>query len=81
MLDWWTRTNGVNCYNYDGRTALGIAASEGCVEAVRYLVTHGANMMHRDSRGNNALDDAMREGREEVVKYLKQAMEAEHPKL
>lgn len=52
----------INNYDYDGRTALGVASSEGRLEAVKYLVNHGANIYHRDSRGNNSIDDAIREG-------------------
>ena len=64
----------VNAYDYDGRTALGIAASEGHLEAVQYLINNGANIKHRDSRGNNALDDAIREKRSVTVDYLKSYM-------
>jgi ankyrin repeat protein len=53
----------VNAYDYDGRTALGIAASEGNIESVKYLMNHGANIYHRDAKGFNALDDAIRENR------------------
>jgi ankyrin repeat protein len=45
------------------------------LQTVIYLVNHGANINHRDIRGNTALDDAKREHREEVVKYL-EALEA-----
>jgi len=60
----------VNTYDYDGRTALSIAASEGHIDAVKYLVTHGANILHLDCRGNTALDDARREGHKDVVDWL-----------
>ena len=60
----------LNAYDYDGRTALGIAASEGHLEAVKYLVVHGANMLHRDARGNNAIDDAIRDNRTAVKEYF-----------
>jgi len=49
---------------------LGIAASEGHLESVQYLVTHGANIWHKDARGNDALADAKRENRQRVVEYL-----------
>lgn len=60
----------VNDYDYDGRTAVGIASSNGHLELVKYLVSHGANPFHRDFRGNNALDDAIRENHPQVVEYL-----------
>ena len=60
----------LNAYDYDGRTALGIASSEGHLESVEYLVTHGANIYHKDARGNDALGDAMRENRKDVIEYL-----------
>jgi hypothetical protein len=40
----------VNIVDYDGRTPLGIAASQGNVEAVRYLLAHGANHSIKDIR-------------------------------
>jgi glutaminase len=64
----------VNAYDYDGRTALGIAASEGHLECVKYLVSHGANPLHRDIRNNDALADARREGRTEVVEFLEKIL-------
>jgi len=38
------------------------------------LVYHGADIDHRDARGNNALDDAKREGRKEVAEFLESVM-------
>ncbi|TNV87947.1 hypothetical protein FGO68_gene15621 [Halteria grandinella] len=60
----------VNGQDINGRTFLAVAASQGHLETVEFLINHGANMNIRDLRGNDALDDAMREGRSEVVKYL-----------
>lgn len=65
----------INSYDYDGRTALGIAASEGHFDAVQYLIVHGADPFHRDARGNDALADAKRENRAEVVEYLSKVVE------
>ena len=61
----------INGYDYDGRTALGLACSEGHLDIVKYLINHGADVNHRDARGNNALDDAVRENRKDVIEYLK----------
>lgn len=49
---------------------MGVAASDGNIDSVKYLVIHGANMLHKDARGNNALDDAIRENRMPVIEYL-----------
>ncbi len=40
----------VNAYDYDGRTALGLAASEGHLDCVKYLISHGADPTHIDAR-------------------------------
>jgi hypothetical protein len=48
----------INQCDYGGRTALSIAASEGNIEAVKYLVVHGANVRHKDYRGFTCIDDA-----------------------
>jgi ankyrin repeat protein len=52
-----------------------VAASEGHIDSVKYLITHGANPMHRDFRDNTALDDAKREGHHEVIEYLESLVE------
>jgi ankyrin repeat protein len=65
----------VNSYDYDGRTALGIAASEGHIDAVKYLISHGANPLHRDIRNNDALADARREDRQEVIEFLEKILQ------
>jgi ankyrin repeat protein len=53
---------------------LGIAASEGYLDVVKYLVSHGANPLHRDIRNNDALADARRENRVEVIEYLEKVL-------
>lgn len=65
----------LNVSDYDMRTALGIAASEGHLQIVQYLVRHGANIRHRDARGNDALEDAKRENRTEVADFLEKALQ------
>lgn len=60
----------VNGQDYDGRSAIGIAASEGRLEAVKYLVAKGADMSIKDARGNDPLADATRENRTSTIQYL-----------
>ena len=61
----------INSADYDGRTALHLAASEGHLEAVKYLLIHGHLINMRDRWNATPLDEAMRENRTEVVDYLK----------
>ena len=60
----------VNAGDYDLRTALHLAAAEGCLEVVKYLVSHGHPLFVRDRWGATPLDEAKREKRENVIKYL-----------
>ena len=60
----------VNGQDYDGRTALQIAASEGHLNAVKYLVAKGADLNILDQRGDDALADAIRENRTDTIAYL-----------
>lgn len=60
----------VNGQDYDGRTALGVASSEGHLNVVKYLISKGADVNIKDTRGNDALADAKRENRTEVIDYL-----------
>lgn len=64
----------VNSYDYDGRSALGLASSEGHIDSIKYLLAHGADTLHKDARGNDALDDAVRENRTEAIKILNTAI-------
>ena len=61
----------VHAGDYDSRTALHLAAAEGCLEVVEYLVTHGHPLFVRDRWGATPLDEAKREKRKSVINYLK----------
>ena len=57
--------------DYDKRTAMHLAASEGILEVVQYLIDEvGANPSPVDRWGGTPLDDAIRSGHSEVVAYL-----------
>ena len=61
--------------DYDGRTALHLAASEGHLPLVKYIVEYfvrrGAKLEPRDRWGATPLDDAEREGHEKVAAILR----------
>ena len=61
----------VNAGDYDSRTALHLAAAEGCLEVVKYLVSHGHPLFVRDRWGATPLDEAKREKRSYVYNFLK----------
>ena len=63
----------INVSDYDGRTALHLAASEGHAPAVRWLLLHGANAKALDRFGGSPLDDSYREDRHEVRQILQQS--------
>jgi len=57
--------------DYDGRTPLHIAACEGHLKVVQYLLEHGATVYAKDRYGDTPLCNAVRFRRKEVVKLLR----------
>ena len=64
----------LGCSDYDGRTAMHLAASEGQVKVVRWLVERGVRCNPRDRWGGTPTDDARREGYPEIVDLLGNTM-------
>lgn len=61
----------VNFRDYDRRTALHVAASEGHLEICKYLIENGAKINRSDRWGGSPLDDASRHRQKEVIQYLR----------
>jgi glutaminase len=62
--------------DYDGRTALHLAAAEGQLEVVRYLLAIGTEPQPVDRWGGTPLSDAEGNGHTQVVDLLRQAVRA-----
>lgn len=62
----------LNQSDYDGRTALHLAAAEGHLDCVKFLVEHGSliSVDPLDRWGNAPIDDAEAFDHLDVVKYL-----------
>jgi len=63
--------NHKNFRDYDRRTAMHIAASEGYLAIVEYLVKKGAKINRSDRWGGSPLDDAHRHQHLVIVEYLR----------
>jgi ankyrin repeat protein len=59
--------------DYDSRTALHLAASEGRIEVAKFLISVRADVQAKDRRGNSPLDDAIRHGHRSVQAALLKA--------
>lgn len=67
--------------DYDGRTGLHLAASEGHLEVVKLLVHAGVPLTQKDRWGGTPLDDAKRENHQEVAAWLLEKVGNEKEKL
>jgi ankyrin repeat protein/tRNA A-37 threonylcarbamoyl transferase component Bud32 len=66
-------TINVNSADYDARTALHVACSEGNLEVVQYLVDERKALINqRDRWGHTPLDDALRGQYQDVADYLRE---------
>ncbi|XP_067411254.1 60 kDa lysophospholipase [Emydura macquarii macquarii] len=63
----------LSCQDYDGRTPLHIASSEGNVQIVDYLLKHGATVHAKDRFGATPLMYAVKFRHEEVIKLLRKS--------
>ena len=61
----------VNFRDYDRRTALHVAASEGHLDVVKLLIAPGAKINRSDRWGGSPLDDAHRHRHLVVARYLR----------
>ncbi|MFD9550631.1 glutaminase A [Nocardia salmonicida] len=59
--------------DYDGRTALHVAAAEGHLAVVQFLIDHGADASAHDRWGGTPLTDAERGGYTRIADALKRA--------
>ncbi len=58
----------VNDGDYDRRRPLHLAAAEGRVEVVKFLISNGADVNAEDRWGNTALDDALAAKHDNVIR-------------
>ena len=64
----------INCLDNEFVTPLHEAARAGNLEFVKYLVEKGADINKQDIEGSTALDYAIDEDRDDVIKYLELKM-------
>ena len=64
----------VDATDYDGRTALHLAASCGQIDVASYLITHGHSLWVRDRWNSTPLDEAKRHKHERMIHFLNNFM-------
>lgn len=65
----------INGADYDGRTALHVAASEGRAVSVQYILQNGGRRDAKDRWGNTPLDDARRSGHLGIAEIFERIQE------
>ena len=60
----------LNASDYDGRTIMHLAASEGHIEIVRFAIANGINLNPVDRWGGTPLQDALRHGHHQIAELL-----------
>jgi Ankyrin repeats (3 copies) len=73
VLELITAGTDVNAVDYDSRSPLHLAASEGHADIAALLIAHGANLDAEDRWHSTALADAKREGHANVVLAIEMA--------
>ena len=61
----------LNEADYDGRTPIHLAASEGHLNVIKFFIAGGYNLTPLDRWGGSPLDDAVNHGHTDVVSLLK----------
>lgn len=67
-----THPNVLSGGDYDSRTALHLAAAEGQIEAIQFLLAQGAALNVLDRGGFTPLDSAVEGGHDQAVLYLRE---------
>ncbi|KAJ7345224.1 hypothetical protein JRQ81_001174 [Phrynocephalus forsythii] len=62
----------LNCEDYDGRTPLHVASSEGHVELIKYLLKKGASVYAKDRYGASPLMNAVEFRHMEAIRQLRE---------
>ncbi len=62
--------------DYDGRTPLHLATSEGQLEVVKHLISKNVNLSPKDRWGNTPMEDAIKFKHKEIQKLLEQAIKS-----
>eukprot|EP00762_Andalucia_godoyi_P006268 ANDGO_05825.mRNA.1 Ammonium transporter 1 len=62
----------LNASDYDGRTAMHLAAAEAQQDTMVWLLKHGADAFPKDRYGMTPLDDAKRYGNKKMIRVLKE---------